>query len=138
MSLPSFGEPEDNEALERFVGECLTAGGVWSGWREADGIAYVRPVEVTPDSRRLLGRIWQIDTQAQEPFWLDLTEESDGRVRWTLHFGLVAFGHHPRDLRNVMALMTAPEEGTWRHLLTGTAVIDGAELRAVEADPVAH
>jgi hypothetical protein len=137
MSLPSFGESEDNEALERLVGECLTAGGVWSGWREADGISYVRPVEATPGSLRLLGRIWLIDTQAQEPFWLDLTEEGDGRVRWALHFGLMAFGQTPRDLRNVMALMTAPEEGTWRHFLTGTAVLDGERLGTVEADAAA-
>jgi hypothetical protein len=48
MSLPKFGEPEANTALQRFVGECLHAGGVWSRWREGDGIAYIRPVKAPP------------------------------------------------------------------------------------------
>jgi hypothetical protein len=33
-----------------------------------------------------------------------------------------------------MALMTAPEEGTRRDLLTGAAVSDAGELRAVQVD----
>lgn len=34
----------------------------------------------------------------------------------------------PRDLRDVVDLMTAPEEGEWRVLLEGTAIVDGVSF----------
>ncbi|HZW87647.1 MAG TPA: hypothetical protein VFF12_01095, partial [Myxococcaceae bacterium] len=83
MSLPRFGEPEANVELEAFLGECLHGAGVWRSRRESDDIDYVRPVESTPGRLRLIGRIWILKTQAREPFWLDLTREAEGRVRWT-------------------------------------------------------
>ena len=74
-----------------------------------------------------------IASQGQEPFWLDLTDESD-HVRWTLHFGLMSFGRG-RDLRDGVELMTTPEEGAWRVVLEGTAVLEEGELRAAELTP---
>jgi hypothetical protein len=110
-------------------------GGIWSSPREGDGIARLRVVERTSGRLRLLGRIWLISDQGQEPFWLELTEERD-RIHWTLHFGLMSFGQR-RDLRDVVDLMTAPEEGAWRVRLDGTAVLEAGELRAVELTPSA-
>ena len=138
MALPWLGEGEVDQVLDPFLGQCLSRAGIWSSPREGDGIARLRVVERTALRVRLLGRVWLIKNQNQEPFWLDLDEESggSGRILWTLHFGLLSFGR-ARDLRDVVDLMNTPEEGAWRVVLEGVAVIEGSDLHPVELRPSA-
>jgi hypothetical protein len=138
--FPRFGESDADQMLDAFLGQCLYEAGVWSSPRGGDGIARLRVVERTSSRVRLLGRIRLIESQLQEPFWLDLAEDiyGGGRIRWTLRFGLLSFGRgRPRDLRDAVHLMGAPEDGAWRVLLDGAAVIEDDQLRPVElAAPV--
>ena len=133
---------EANNALDVFLGQCLHGGGVWPSPREGDGIARLRVIERTRSRVRLIGRVWMIAGQVdgtgqQESFWLDLSQDSAGleRVSFSLHFGLSSFGRgRPRDLKDAVELMDTPEQGTWRAFLTGTAVLDGDQLRELEID----
>ena len=90
-------------------------------------------MERTPDEVRLLGRIWLIERQREESFWLDLAEDDGNCFSWTLHLGLTSFGRG-RDVRHAGDLMDAPEQGTWRVVLNGTAALEAREVRVLEVD----
>ena len=59
MSLPRFEEPEANQSLEMFLGACLHGGGVWSGRREGDGLAYVLPARENVHQPRFISSLSQ-------------------------------------------------------------------------------
>lgn len=126
-----FGEPDADQSLDPFLGQCLFRAGGWSFPREGDGIARLRVVECTGTRVRLNARVWMIDGQRQETFWLDLPGPEEHVLDSPLRSVVVRLGA-PRDLKDAIDLMNAPEQGTWRVVLTGTALVDDGVLRVVE------
>ena len=66
---------ERSLALERFLGACLFARGIWDSTRAGDGIADVRVLEGGSTHLTVIGRVWLIADQTQETFCLELELE---------------------------------------------------------------
>jgi hypothetical protein len=93
--------PGQTDALDRFVGTCLTDAGLWESPRTSDGISdIVRVVERSPQRLRVSGRIWSID-QVLHTFWLELQRAPSGDdMIWCLYFDIAESS--PRRTRNAL------------------------------------
>jgi hypothetical protein len=76
-------DPWRTDALDVFVGTCLTNGGIWDHPRTSDGISNIdRVFERGSDGIGVCARISKIADQSIHTFWLDTARVSLGK--WTL------------------------------------------------------
>jgi len=84
--------PWRTDALDLFVGRCLTSGGIWSHPRTSDGIPSIERVfDRGPDALGVCARIYEIDDQSLHTFWLEIKPDPDNaRFTWSLYFDVTS------------------------------------------------
>ncbi len=124
-------DPWRTDALDEFVGACLTSGGIWSHPRTSDGIpSIVRVLERGSESLGVCARIYEIDDQSLHTFWLELKRDAvNSRIAWFLYFDLIA----PSRRREETAINShdQPEDIEWRAKLSGEATTQDGVLTPV-------
>lgn len=123
-------EPNRTDALDWFIGSCLTDGGLWDSPRTSDGIRNVdRVLERSPDVLRVCGRIWDI-AQTLHTFWLEIArgDERD-QFEWFLYFDVAETSE--RRARNAFDNHSLADEIEWHAKLTGEAMLRGETLAIV-------
>lgn len=126
-----------SDALEAFLGTCLTAHGLWDSPRVSDGIADTKVLEAGSANLVVVGRVWLVADQQQETFCLALEVEPGAgqRARWTIRYRLVGFGRgRARDLRDAWQLLQRPDDASWAHTVSGHATVRAGRLAPVGAD----
>ena len=120
-------EPGRSDALDWFVGNCLSDAGIWDSPRTSDGIqAIERVLERGPNVLRVCGRIWDID-QTLHTFWLEIARDDEGeRFGWFLYFDVAESS--ARRARNALDNYSRADDIAWHAKLTGEATIQGDTL----------
>lgn len=120
-------DPVRAQALDWFIGSCLSEGGIWESPRTSDGLhAIVRVLERGPDALRVCGRVYQID-QTIHAFWLELHRDGvEDRFSWFLCFDIAE--PSARRTKNALDNHDRFEEIEWRVKLAGEAVVDDGSL----------
>ena len=112
-----FVQPGGEEALERFVAER-----VFQNPRAGDGIVGWRIIECSASRVRIVGRMWLIEDQSQQVFFVELISTNENEFRWTISFGLLAIGssRRPRDLENATILIESADQAEWQSEFSGS------------------
>jgi hypothetical protein len=121
---------DEGSRFELFLRALLDHDDEWGGFdRATDGVDDYRVFERSTTRARLCGRLYEVSAQTRHAFWLDIERDHNSarELRWTFYFdALVA---SPRQARNLVDLITAPEDVEWRTSLSGRAVIQDEGLR---------
>ena len=126
-------DPWRTDALDRFVGECLTSGGIWIHPRTSDGIPNIyRVLDRGPGGIGVCGRIYEIADQSLHTFWLEIQRDaSTGQILWWLYFDVVATTK--RRAETAVHSHDRPEDISWRAALFGEATLNEGGVAVVEA-----
>src|SRR5262245_37913787 len=125
-------DPLSTDALDLFVGTCLTDGGIWDRPRMSDGISNIdRVFERGSDGIGVCARIWEIDDQSVHTFWLEVKRDAvNARIAWSLYFDVIEIS--PRRARDAVHNYDRAEDIEWLATLTGEATVIDGVLTIVE------
>lgn len=123
--------PWRTDALDLFVGQCLTSGGVWTHPRTSDGIPNIdRVLDRGADGIGVCARIYEIDDQSLHTFWLEIKRDAaTERIQWWLYFDIIASSH--RRAQDAILNADRPEDINWRATLSGEATMNESVLMVV-------
>jgi hypothetical protein len=122
-------EPGRTDALDWFIGSCLSDGGLWDSPRTSDGIIVERVLERTSNVLRVCGRIWNIE-QTLHTFWLEIARDGEqDRFGWFLYFDVAESS--ARRARNAIDNHAVPDDIEWHARLAGEATVQGDALAIV-------
>jgi hypothetical protein len=119
-------EPWRTDALDLFVGRCLTSAGIWEHPRTSDGITSIERVfERGCGGIGICARIWEIDDQSLHQFWLEIRREADSdHIAWSLYFDVIESSR--RRALDAVHNHDSADSIEWRAKLAGRAtVVDG-------------
>jgi hypothetical protein len=124
-------DPWGTDALDLFVGRCLTSGGIWSDPRTSDGIpSIVRVLERGSEGLGVCARIYEIDDQSLHTFWLEIKRDAvNARIAWFLYFDVIETSK--RRAENAVNSHDQPEDIEWRAKVSGEATAQDGVLMPV-------
>jgi hypothetical protein len=123
--------PWRTDALDLFVGQCLTSAGVWTHPRTSDGIPSIdRVFDRGPDGIGVCARIYEIDDQSLHTFWLEIKRDAAaGQILWSLYFDVIEASK--RRAQNAVQNHDRAEDINWRATLSGKAIVEEGVLTIV-------
>jgi hypothetical protein len=126
-------DPWRTDALDLFVGQCLTSGSVWMHPRTSDGIPNIdRVLERGPDGIGVCARIYEIADQSLHTFWLEIKRDAaTDRIMWWLYFDVIETSK--RRAQNAVQSHDRAEDINWRASLSGEATVQAGALTIVES-----
>lgn len=124
-------DPWRTDALDLFVGRCLTSGGVWMHPRTSDGIPNIdRVLERGPDGIGVCARIYEIADQSLHTFWLEIKRDAaTEQILWWLYFDVIETSK--RRAQNAVWNHDRAEDINWRATLSGEATVKEGVLMIV-------